>query len=106
MANTQGLRRRIRSVKSTQQITKAMKMVAAARLRRAQSRILEARPYATCLDAVLGVQARATVGGGWPRSLPRRRLEPAPMRLLTGSSSGGGGLTASTCASPAATSPT
>ena len=44
LANTQGLRRRIRSVKSTQQITKAMKMVAAARLRRAQTRILEARP--------------------------------------------------------------
>ncbi len=53
MANTQGLRRRIRSVKSTQQITKAMKMVAAARLRRAQSRIIEARPYATSLEAVL-----------------------------------------------------
>jgi len=47
------LRRRIRSVKSTQQITKAMKMVAAARLRRAQTRVVEARPYATCLEAVL-----------------------------------------------------
>jgi F-type H+-transporting ATPase subunit gamma len=53
LPNTQGLRRRIRSVKSTQQITKAMKMVAAARLRRAQTRILEARPYATSLEAVL-----------------------------------------------------
>ncbi len=53
MPNTQGLRRRIRSVKSTQQITKAMKMVAAARLRRAQTRIIEARPYATSLEAVL-----------------------------------------------------
>jgi F-type H+-transporting ATPase subunit gamma len=53
LANTQAVRRRIRSVKSTQQITKAMKMVAAARLRRAQTRILEARPYATCLDGVL-----------------------------------------------------
>jgi F-type H+-transporting ATPase subunit gamma len=53
LPNTQGLRRRIRSVKSTQQITKAMKMVAAARLRRAQTRIIEARPYATSLEAVL-----------------------------------------------------
>ena len=53
MANTQALRRRIRSVKSTQQITKAMKMVAAARLRRAQTRIVEARPYANSLGAVL-----------------------------------------------------
>ena len=61
MPNTQGLRRRIRSVKSTQQITKAMKMVAAARLRRAQTRILEARPYATSLEAVLrSVAARVS----------------------------------------------
>ena len=40
------LRRRIRAVKSTQQITKAMKMVAASKLRRAQERIMNARPYA------------------------------------------------------------
>lgn len=53
MANTQALRRRIRSVKSTQQITKAMKMVAAAKLRRAQTRIIEARPYANALEGVL-----------------------------------------------------
>ncbi|MEW6338439.1 MAG: ATP synthase F1 subunit gamma [Acidobacteriota bacterium] len=53
MANTQALRRRIRSVKSTQQITKAMKMVAAAKLRRAQGRIVEARPYADALEGVL-----------------------------------------------------
>jgi F-type H+-transporting ATPase subunit gamma len=53
LANTLDLRRRIRSVKSTEQITKAMKMVAAARLRRAQARIVEARPYAIALDEVL-----------------------------------------------------
>jgi F-type H+-transporting ATPase subunit gamma len=53
LANTQALRRRIRSVRSTEQITKAMKMVAAARLRRAQTRILEARPYATSLETLL-----------------------------------------------------
>jgi F-type H+-transporting ATPase subunit gamma len=53
LANTQALRRRIRSVRSTQQITKAMKMVAAARLRRAQQRIVEARPYANALQEVL-----------------------------------------------------
>jgi F-type H+-transporting ATPase subunit gamma len=41
------LRRRIRAVKSTQQITKAMKMVAASKLRRSQERLLSARPYAT-----------------------------------------------------------
>jgi F-type H+-transporting ATPase subunit gamma len=48
------LRRRIRSVKNTQQITKAMKMVAAAKLRRAQERIMNARPYALQMQRVLG----------------------------------------------------
>ena len=53
MPSTIDIRRRIRSVKNTRQITKAMKMVAAARLRRAQDRILAARPYAAALRAVL-----------------------------------------------------
>ncbi len=53
MAGMIDLRRRIRSVKSTQQITKAMKMVAASRLRRAQDRVIAARPYANALEATL-----------------------------------------------------
>ncbi|HYS55138.1 MAG TPA: ATP synthase F1 subunit gamma [Thermoanaerobaculia bacterium] len=53
MANTIDIRRRIRSVKNTQQITKAMKMVAAAKLRRAQERMFAARPYAAALREVL-----------------------------------------------------
>ena len=53
MANLIDIRRRIRSVKNTQQITKAMKMVAASKLRRAQDRVLAARPYATTLEATL-----------------------------------------------------
>jgi F-type H+-transporting ATPase subunit gamma len=53
MPSTIDLRRRIRSVKNTQQITKAMKMVAAARLRRAQERMFAARPYAAALRQVL-----------------------------------------------------
>ncbi len=47
------IRRRLRSVKSTQQITKAMKMVAAAKLRRAQDRVVGARPYAKRLGEVM-----------------------------------------------------
>jgi len=47
------LRRRIRAVKNTQQITKAMKMVAASKLRRSQERIMNARPYATQMQRVL-----------------------------------------------------
>ncbi len=53
MANLIDLRRRIRSVKNTQQITKAMKMVAASRLRRSQERVIAARPYAVALEATL-----------------------------------------------------
>lgn len=53
MANVLDIRRRIRSVKSTRQITKAMKVVSAAKLRRAQERALAARPYAQMLTNVL-----------------------------------------------------
>jgi F-type H+-transporting ATPase subunit gamma len=53
MANVLDLRRRIRSVKNTRQITKAMKMVSAAKLRRAQERALSARPYASMISSVL-----------------------------------------------------
>jgi len=53
MANVLDLRRRIRSVKSTGQITKAMKMVSAAKLRRAQERAMAARPYAKMINSVL-----------------------------------------------------
>jgi F-type H+-transporting ATPase subunit gamma len=53
MPNVLDIKRRIRSVKSTRQITKAMKMVSAAKLRRAQERALAARPYAQMLTNVL-----------------------------------------------------
>lgn len=53
MATLRDIRQRIRSVQSTQKITRAMKLVAAAKLRRAQERILAARPYSDKMDAVL-----------------------------------------------------
>ena len=53
MANILDIRRRIRSVINTRQITRAMKMISAARLRRAQERALAARPYAQMLTNVL-----------------------------------------------------
>lgn len=53
MANLKEVKNRINSVKSTQQITKAMKMVAASKLRRAQDRIIQMRPYAEKLSAIL-----------------------------------------------------
>src|SRR5213594_4178457 len=53
MANVRDIRRRIRSAKNIQQITRAMKFVSAARLRRAQERIIAARPYARQMLSVL-----------------------------------------------------
>ena len=53
MANVLDLRRRIRSVKNTRQITKAMKMVSAAKLRRAQERAIASRPYSAMLASVI-----------------------------------------------------
>jgi F-type H+-transporting ATPase subunit gamma len=53
------IRRRIRSVKSTQQITRAMKLVSAAKLRRAQDRVLSARPYSAMLARLLADVVRA-----------------------------------------------
>ncbi|HUR97404.1 MAG TPA: ATP synthase F1 subunit gamma [Pyrinomonadaceae bacterium] len=54
MASLLDMRRRIKSVKNTQQITKAMKMVAAAKLKRAQDRVTAARPFAQKMSEVLG----------------------------------------------------
>ena len=61
MAKTQDLKRRIRSVRNTMQVTKAMKMVSAAKLRRAQDRIMNSRPYAQQTLAILqSLAARAS----------------------------------------------
>jgi len=60
MASLLDMRRRIKSVKNTQQITKAMKMVAAAKLKRAQDRVVAARPFARKMSEVLtGLSAKA-----------------------------------------------
>ena len=60
MPNLLDIRRRIKSVKNTQQITKAMKMVSAAKLRRAQDRVIAARPFANKMSEVLGELAKRT----------------------------------------------
>ncbi len=60
MPNLLDIRRRIKSVKNTQQITKAMKMVSAAKLRRAQERVVTARPFANKMAEVLGELAQRT----------------------------------------------
>lgn len=60
MANLLDIRRRIKSVKNTQQITKAMKMVSAAKLKRASDRVINARPFAAKMSDVLGELAGQT----------------------------------------------
>ena len=60
MANLLDIRRRIKSVKNTQQITKAMKMVSASKLRRAQDRVINARPFADKMNQVLSELAGQT----------------------------------------------
>jgi F-type H+-transporting ATPase subunit gamma len=60
MANLLDIRRRIKSVKNTQQITKAMKMVSASKLRRAQERVINARPFANKMAEVLADLAAHT----------------------------------------------
>ena len=78
MATLRDIRRRIRSVQSTQKITRAMKLVAAAKLRRAQERIVAARPYADKMSALLGSLVSRVGGESHPllaqRAGGRRRL--------------------------------
>ena len=66
MATLRDIRRRITGVKSTQKITKAMKMVAAAKLRRAQDAIIAARPYAQTMRKILGNLAQVVSGAEYP----------------------------------------
>jgi F-type H+-transporting ATPase subunit gamma len=80
------IRRRIRSVKNTQQITKAMKMVSAAKLRRAQDKVIAARPYAAMLRKVLAnvaVAAARDVQGGENPLLARRDERRILLVLVT-----------------------
>jgi len=90
LANVLDIRRRIRSVRNTRQITKAMKMISAARLRRAQDRALSARPYAQMLTNVLkSLVSRAEIYDpetGQPRHplLARRPEQNILLIVVTG----------------------
>src|SRR6476619_3906947 len=69
MASVKEMRNRIASVKATQKITKAMQMVAAAKLRRAQDAAQSARPYAQRMAAVIANLAAGVSGDGAPKLL-------------------------------------
>lgn len=78
------IRRRIRSVKNTQQITKAMKMISAARLRRAQDRMFAARPYSAALREVLASIATRVDMAKHPLLQTREELKNALFVVVTG----------------------
>jgi F-type H+-transporting ATPase subunit gamma len=82
MASLRDIRKRIRSVKSTRQITKAMKMVAAAKLRRAQDAIIAARPYANMLDELIRELAARSEGLAHPLLQPRE-MKKVELVVLT-----------------------
>ncbi|GAB6172780.1 ATP synthase F1 subunit gamma [Paradesulfitobacterium aromaticivorans] len=82
MAGVRDIRRRIRSVRNMQQITKAMKMVAAAKLRKAQEKVVSARPYARQLQEILARLAQAQVDVSHPL-LDRRPVHRVGYVLIT-----------------------
>ena len=82
MPSLKDLRNRISSVKATQKITKAMQMVAAAKLRRAQTAAEAARPYAERMERVLGNIAAGLVGGRGPALLAGSGREATHLLLV------------------------
>jgi len=86
MANLKEVRNRIASVQSTQQITKAMKMVSAAKLKRATNAIIALRPYATKLKEILGNLSSSLEGSSSPFIQER---EPNKVLIVTVSSNRG-----------------
>src|SRR5215469_8530963 len=78
MANTQDIRRRIKSIRNTAQITKAMQMVAASKMRKAQQHALEGRPYSVLMNKVLvSLQKRTN-----PRLHPLLEVRPLKKELV------------------------
>src|SRR5918995_2942767 len=84
MAEVQDIRRRIKSVRNTRKITKAMELVAGARLRRAQTRIESMRPYADRMLELIAGTARASASVRGLPLLQRREVQSVAIVPLTG----------------------
>ena len=84
MATVQDIKRRLRSVRNTRKITKAMELVAAAKLRRAEGRIEALRPYAERMRELMIGTARATPSRGFPLLEARESIESVAIVPLTG----------------------
>jgi F-type H+-transporting ATPase subunit gamma len=94
MATVQDLKRRVRSVQNTRKITKAMELVASARLRRAQARIEAMRPYADKMLELMSGVARASVSTKRLPLLQRREPQTTAIVALTGDRGLAGGFNA------------
>jgi F-type H+-transporting ATPase subunit gamma len=92
MAGGKEIRTKIKSVKSTQKITKAMEMVAASKMRRAQERMRAARPYGEKLRAIIGNLARANTEYHHPFLVRREPLKRVGVILVTADKGLCGGL--------------
>jgi F-type H+-transporting ATPase subunit gamma len=88
VANLKAIRKRISSVKSTQKITRAMKMVAGARLSRAQHRILAMRPYAVGMSRMLSEVVQGSTEAEEQHALLTRREDKRTLVLLVSSDRG------------------
>ena len=84
MATVQDIKRRLRSVRNTRKITRALELVAAAKLRRAEARIEAMRPYAERMRELMIGTARATPSRGFPLLEDRESIQAVAILPLTG----------------------
>jgi F-type H+-transporting ATPase subunit gamma len=97
VASLRDIRRRIRSVRNTAQITRAMQMVAASRMRRAQLRVLASRPYSDAIRVMLGeLSQQRTEGGDLPALLQVRPVRRVAYVVYTSDRGLAGGLNSNT----------
>jgi F-type H+-transporting ATPase subunit gamma len=94
MATVQDIKRRVNSVKNTSKITKAMELVAAAKLRKAEARIAALRPYADRMRELMIGTARATPSRGFPLLEARESVSSVAILPLTGDRGLAGGFNA------------
>jgi len=94
MASVQDIKRRVSSVRNTRKITKAMELVAAAKLRRAEARIEALRPYADRMRELMTGTARATPARGFPLLAERETVGSVAILALTGDRGLAGGFNA------------
>ena len=99
------LRRRIKSVQSTKKITKAMELIAASRIVKAQQRVSAARPYSEQITKVVGNLAEAGAGSGQPLLTPRDKVSTVGVIVLAADRGLAGGYNSAIIRVAAASAP-